>query len=641
MSLDIILLFLRESAYLLLFLIFFFSITFVWLITIKKESLSERLIHAFCYAFLQIYSTNFLLSVVSMKKPIAFVILNLVISLLIIPKKNLRSSETIKKFVSFFGSLSLSSKVALLLVSVSLVYVFIIAFFFPPTGTDDYGYRLPVIWENIRSGKLIRLNESCDPRMAFPQIPYTVFETYILISGSDRFVDFANIIFLLICANAVYYISRILGAQLQQSFLVSAFTFITPVFIGQLRSNYVDLAFAAFFISSFAFQFKIIKEKIKPSLLDITTASLYMGYLIGTKYTGLLFLPALEIILILHRKYFLVGNFVIVITSAPWYVLNLIDFGFPVYPNPFSELGKMIYPQGEDIFNPQVLWHRYIRIFLAFIKYDNLEISYHKGFGIFFWIFSLHTFLLFFVRSLRKKDLALFLTVSIFAPLIYMLWSALPTIHVQGRFFMWFVILTYPFSAIVGNRTAKILVLLLFILQFLTNFPKMPKTDQPLLAFNPIIETLKNKPQCTLYDRYFLKYSPWFEHYQKVSTLIQTVNINYQDPINIKCGYIKEGKLVESGCSFLFWGSIHKWETNNFSSCINSVNISDVLIISGEESDINKSDLTDKNKFTLLLSHKTKDIRGNAHTYTIYLRTELLDKLRKYLDESKECFQSE
>lgn len=283
---DILFDFLRESFFFLLFLLFFLFVSLGYFVVFNK-TIRFRLLSAFSYALLQIYVSNLALSFLSIKRAFPFILINLIVPLIILYKK--RKELNLKK-IFCFSKFPLHLKVVLAFVSILFIYLWVIAFFFPPLGTDDIDYRLPVVFENVRSGTLFRPNERCDPRMAFPQIPYSVFEAYILVSGSDKFIDLSNIVFLIISVLAVYSISRTLGSTNELSLIVSMFVPVTPVFIGQMKSNYVDLAFASFLLASLAFQLELLKNQRSDEDYQIPMA-VYMGLLLGTKYTALIFLP--------------------------------------------------------------------------------------------------------------------------------------------------------------------------------------------------------------------------------------------------------------------------------------------------------------------------------------------------------------
>lgn len=615
---DVISELIRESFFFLIFLLFFFSISLSYLVLLEG-GFRFRLLSSLSYALLQIYISNLILSALSIKKMIPFVVINMIVALaLVIYKKRLIH-------LSLLSHKSIYVKIIFVSVAIILAYVFMISFFFPSAGTDDIGYRLPVVFENIRTGSLFKMNQECDPRMAFPQTPYSIFEAYILISGSDRFIEFSNLVFLIISIVAVYSISRTLGGDKNLSLIASMFVPITPVFIGQLRSNYVDLAFASLLVASFAFQLEIVKNKRRDFCIPM---SVYMGLLLGTKYTALIFLPGFEFSLILSHRIAL-GNLIAISIALPHYLINFVNLGFPIYPVPFSELGKRIYPQGENILNMYVFFQRYVRKFVAFLKYDNLELSYHKGFGIIFWCISLPAFIIFCLRRIKEKRIFLFFIFNVFAPLIYLLWSVIPTIHVQARFLMWFVILTYPFISFLKLRYP--IILTFFLAQFVTNFLKMRNQDQPLIHPSPIFETIKEFPGCIMYDAFFLRYSVWFKHMWKLSTILQIISESSDEQLNIKCAYLSQDELTEGSCPFLFYGPIRRGKINNFSSCTNSVVEPNIIVVIGKYNNHIEN-------FVLVLDETVEDPYGKVEIRKLFVRSDLYEKVKVSLDNKRDCF---
>lgn len=623
--LDVISELVRESLFFLLFLVFFFLISLSYFVLLKEnKEFRFRLLTSLSYTLLQIYISNFILSALAIKKAIPFVVINMAVVLsLVINRRKLKLIHYI--FISLGIPRSVYVKITFISVAMLLFYVFLASFFFPSSGTDDIGYRLPVVFENIRTGSLFKMSQVCDPRMAFPQMPYSVFEAYILISGSDRFIELSNLVFLAIGSIAVYSISRTLGGDKSLSLIASMFVPITPVFMGQLRSNYVDLAFASLLVSSFAFQLEIVKNRRRDYYIPM---SVYMGLLLGTKYTALIFLPGFEFSLLLSAsRTFILGNLIAVFVGLPYYLVNFFNLGFPIYPVPFSELGKRIYPQGENILSVHVFFQRYLRKFVAFLKYDNLELSYHKGFGIIFWCISLPAFIIFCLRRIKEKRIFLFFIFNVFAPLIYLLWSVIPTIHVQARFLMWFVILTYPFISFLKLRYP--IILTFFLAQFVTNFLKMRNQDQPLIHPSPIFETIKEFPGCIMYDAFFLRYSVWFKHMWKLSTILQIISESSDEQLNIKCVY--SYKLTEGSCPYLFYGPIRRWKINNFSSCTNSIVKPNIIVVMGEYD-------TPIEDFVLVLEDTVMDPYGKVEIRKLFVQNDLYERIKISLDNKRDCF---
>ncbi len=624
------------------FLIFWGFISFIilsWFLLLfdRNSKLSYTILKSLAFATLQLHLIDLSLSLFS---ALRFVVLaNLIVSAFVI-LLSIRNfckvfGAVMRKIIYLDRAVGRSNLFLFLLVFIFYLYLAVVSYYFPVRGTDDVGYRIPVVFESIKRSGIVIPSHLCDPRFSFPQFPYLIYKLYIIITGGERFLDFTNIYYLLILIISVYYISTFVGSRSDVAFFMSFVLLpVTPIVVGQVTSNYVDLAFASFFMGAVAFCLRILRDN-KRTIWDALAGGIFLGGLCGTKYTGLFLLPLLETIIILSKNFriFVIFNVIATITGGFWYLLNFVNFGFPIYPIPGSPLGKMIYPNPPELFSPPV---RHLLAFL--LKYDNIDLSYHKGFGLAFWFLVLPLSLKFVISRIKNKTFLLLLILT-FVPLSYTFWRIIPSVHVNARFLIWALALSFPSAAceISKNRKLFYFSVLIFFLVFTTNFPKMLQTHHPNLDARVIFR----EDKCNLkeYDKSFLRYNVWFRHSSEISTFIQFLNANLGEYLKIKC---VDEDMKEINCPFFFYGELREGKINEISSCMDEIIDPDLVVViitydihsekRGYISDFSKEHTFSIPGFQGVYFFTASTVRGEIIDYKIFVREELFDKLRERVD---------
>ena len=491
----------------------------------------------------------------------------------------------------------------------STISVVIASLIFPPRGIDDISYHIPKVVENVLEKRFISPNVDLDPRFAFPMSGEMLSSAYVLLFKNLIFIDSTNIFFAVLSALSIYVISEKLFRERVGAVISSLFVFSTPVVIGQMASNYVDLAFASFFISSWAFSVS------KNFFLSGAIA----GLLISTKYIGFLLLPFL--ILIAKKESseheqnskiaiakFLSG---LLITGSFFYIMNIKELGTPFYPLPWTKEGELIYPQPHQLKSPKDVLN-ILRILIAFFKYDNLELSFHKGFSLIFWFITLPSFLYFtFREKFWRKPEFLFLLI----PLAYLLWHSIPSIHVNARFLIWFVFTTFLFFPYVRHRkffmlwTSSIFTINLALIPF-----KMAKTEWPIF-----INKKKNSCPNAISNLLDSGKLLWYENFEEPASFLEFLGETMKK---------EKGKNLSIGiCNALFYGD----------KLQNRINCS----AKNEEIDIKLSFLKIlKGKVVSKLEDKITGYEKIFYgdDFAIFIRKDIFEKEKEIISRAKENY---
>jgi hypothetical protein len=254
-------------------------------------------------------------------------------------------------------------------------------------GNDTVSYHLlgPKVW--LRDGIIRPVLDNC--HTAFPQIPETLFAVLWSIGGSraPNFSGFLTFGLLLAIAGSVAIRS---GLNNTEAWWVAAVIATMPAVYNSAHGCFVDAIFAAFVITAARIGFDA------NNLREWAAFGIFCGFALGTKYTGLLAVPALVVCVVLlnlNRKglhadciagKLAVAMAVAFLLGSPYYIRNWIQLGCPIYPPP---------PGYALICSPQYLppdaisqFHAYIRQrgmglgrgFLAFLLLP-FNLTYHTS----------------------------------------------------------------------------------------------------------------------------------------------------------------------------------------------------------------------------------------------------------------------
>lgn len=203
---------------------------------------------------------------------------------------------------------------------------------------DAVAYHLlgPKVW--LRDGFIRPVLDNS--LTAFPPIGETLFAA-LWRAGGSRAPNFSGFLFLgLLLAVAASFALQI-GLADREACWVAALVATMPAVYAGVHSCFVDVLCAAFVLAATRIGLNTSR------LRDWVAVGLFSGFAIGTKYTGLLAIPAVIFCVALfnwtknHSRFDLqlVERIVVAVAVAaaiasPYYVRNWIQLGCPIYPPP-------------------------------------------------------------------------------------------------------------------------------------------------------------------------------------------------------------------------------------------------------------------------------------------------------------------
>jgi hypothetical protein len=237
------------------------------------------------------------------------------------------------------------------------------AFMLPPFAHDDFTYHLvfPVEW--AQSGSLgMRAVPFGNHSPPYYPMNTEMFYLWLFLPLREAFhLNAAQAVFLVMAVLALHEIFRRCGASARASLLAAALFCLSPVAAAEAGKAYVDVAFAAFFLTALN---AALAFRSRPSRLKFLQFVLCVGIFAGTKIPGVVFsavilIPFFAVVLVqcarqesgrAARVRF--GPAAALLAAAAaiffaaggwWYVRNLIVAGNPVFPLDVGFFGATIF----------------------------------------------------------------------------------------------------------------------------------------------------------------------------------------------------------------------------------------------------------------------------------------------------------
>ena len=215
----------------------------------------------------------------------------------------------------------------------------------PPTQSDALRYHLttPKIW--LQHGGFC-----CIPNISFSNFPMTIDILYAvpLAFGLPSVAKLIHWSFLLASLGMLHRMGQVFGNRAAAR--LSAVLFVTIPFVPILASwAFIEMGLCAYLLLTVAAALQLVTE-LRPSWKTGILLGLAGGWLLGCKYTSLIFLVLLLVFLVMPRRLFgvpshrprraILAGVLSLLVASPWYVKNLIYNGNPVYPMGIGIFGE-------------------------------------------------------------------------------------------------------------------------------------------------------------------------------------------------------------------------------------------------------------------------------------------------------------
>lgn len=280
-------------------------------------------------------------------------------------------------------TLKVLSRIGLIVFIYILLYKFFIGFSAIPSEGDSVDYHIPIA-QNIANGNYFNFEYYKMPQYYYPAVSEAILSVFIAFGIP---LGIYNIVALIILFFVLIKLGQVFG--LSKSFsLIFALSICTLGAITRwLDTQIIDIWVAVFFASTL-----ILLQSNKRTIKDYFLIGLFLGALVGSKYTGFLYGGVLTVVyfksLIANLSYqkFLAALLPFLLVGIPWYIRNFI-----VMQNPFYPVDNPLF-KGDIVFKERV-WN----IMLSYpVEKFNAFFSEYK-----LWVLSI--FALPFFLKIRSK----------------------------------------------------------------------------------------------------------------------------------------------------------------------------------------------------------------------------------------------
>jgi len=329
---------------------------------LPDRSAGDALLHSWILYFSQITALSLLLGWTGQLTRAALLASNILWSaaLLIVARRRFPApSRSFTRFrrlrIPIGTGLVAACNVTLTILSVLLVALVILrGARAGPSTYDELAYHLPMV-ALMRQRHNLALASSNFIIDGYPKNVELWFHWILTCFGSDRWVDIAQLPFLLLGMNAVYCLARRTGSTWSASAAGALLLPFAPVVIAQVTTAYTDVAVSALLLAAIALLAIMHAECVAISVMTFSCAT---GLLLGTKYSGVNFAAILLIpaaVLIVRRSAtrrqgaiaVALGLGTVFALGGSTYVWNWLTHANPVFPYRLS-LGTVTWPGPWD-----------------------------------------------------------------------------------------------------------------------------------------------------------------------------------------------------------------------------------------------------------------------------------------------------
>lgn len=262
-----------------------------------------------------------------------------------------------------------------------------------PTEGDSLNYHIPIAKSYLDGTVFTPEKIQGVPFLKYsPGSTEAILAIFFLLSIP---ANLFNVLGVLVFFFSLYYLGRKFGLEKDYSLIFASSVATLNGIVRWLDTQKVDIFMASYFVFALA-----LLQKPEKKLSYFLKLGFFLGMLIGSKYSGLLFaavLIAVYLPLILryiNLKRILVFSFPFFIFGGSWYLRNYLSSGNPMYPQGFL----FFKDAGFTILNHQV-WKVVTGSWFGFFGTINALVSEYM-----IWLVSIPMTLVYFLKRRLKTE---------------------------------------------------------------------------------------------------------------------------------------------------------------------------------------------------------------------------------------------
>jgi hypothetical protein len=230
------------------------------------------------------------------------------------------------------------------------------------SDSDSMWYHLPMVAEWIRSGSIWPAETIPLLARAYPGFRESVL-TFLSLPMHNEHLALLGFLELPMFALTIFSLSYYNDTSPRLAAAAAAYASTVPVVATAFGTQGNDLSLAIFFNLSVLFVWKLGE---KPTMRQSVAAGLALGALAATKFSGLIYVVIIFIIVAIWALFTRVTKFfkiylALLLTMAAvggiWYLRNMIAYGNPIYPAQITIGGRILFdgPLTREFFSATTL----------------------------------------------------------------------------------------------------------------------------------------------------------------------------------------------------------------------------------------------------------------------------------------------
>lgn len=237
-----------------------------------------------------------------------------------------------------------------------VIYAASIAWILPPMDWDSLRYHLPIVAQIIQNHGIVDVPTDTVFINTYPKNFELIFLWWILLSGSDQWVNSTQIPFFLISIVVVYRLARLTDLSRQHSLLGAMLMASAPVMLQQLTSTMIDVMFTALaMLAAWGF-YRYVRSG---DMHDLLLSGMAAGLVAGGKGSGVVWPVVIAVLVVMATgwrahglgkwlKPFLAFCVPAFLLSFHWYAKNWWVYGNPIEPYQLNILGHEVFRGSID-----------------------------------------------------------------------------------------------------------------------------------------------------------------------------------------------------------------------------------------------------------------------------------------------------